>query len=363
MKKIFSILACFCVLAVGCIAVACSSSHKHAWGDWTTTKNPTCTEQGEKTRKCDDCDKVETEKIDALGHAYEDQSSVATEFEAAKTWKKCSRCGHETEKQDVGTKLTVDLVDEANSAFGLFGNYMFPNVPVELAGSTVNSQTVAGYISAIAQSMGGSAEGHNLYTYFYVDLGEHEFTTLKINGETVAVGTDKSLVHVGNHVYAELEIAVVEGEHLYVLAYYLVANSFENGIVKIGLDNREMNVDVIDSGAQLAAEPVDLPDNSSSEITPNGWDIVWGDTSSPCFFSINNGNVSMNGKIIIAKEVRNGTVAYGMAKINGVDSLPLEIVEIGSSLEFDEFVVEYEVYIPGQGIATFTLNVSAYSEF
>ena len=71
----------------------------------------------------------------------------------------------------------------------------------------------------------------------------------------------------------------------------------------------------------------------------------------------------MNGKIIIAKEVRNGTVAYGMAKINGVDSLPLEIVEIGSSLEFDEFVVEYEVYIPGQGIATFTLNVSAYSEF
>ena len=72
----------------------------------------------------------------------------------------------------------------------------------------------------------------------------------------------------------------------------------------------------------------------------------------------------MNGKIIIAKEVRNdGAVAYGMAKINGVDSLPLEIVEIGSSLEFDPFVVEYEVYIPGQGIATFTLNVSAYSEF
>ncbi len=39
----------------------------HVYGDWTTTKEPTATEDGEKTRSCTICGHTETQKIDALG--------------------------------------------------------------------------------------------------------------------------------------------------------------------------------------------------------------------------------------------------------------------------------------------------------
>ena len=43
----------------------------HAFGDWSETKAPTCTEEGEKSRSCANCDAVETEVIAKLGHSYE----------------------------------------------------------------------------------------------------------------------------------------------------------------------------------------------------------------------------------------------------------------------------------------------------
>ena len=42
--------------------------HVHAFGDWTTVKDATCTGQGEQQRTCE-CGEAETQSIDALGHA------------------------------------------------------------------------------------------------------------------------------------------------------------------------------------------------------------------------------------------------------------------------------------------------------
>ena len=42
--------------------------HVHAFGDWTTVKDATCTGQGEQQRTCE-CGETETQSIDALGHA------------------------------------------------------------------------------------------------------------------------------------------------------------------------------------------------------------------------------------------------------------------------------------------------------
>ena len=363
MKKIFSILACFCVLAVGCIAVACSSSHKHEWEDWEITKNPTCTEQGEKTRECDDCDKVETEKIDALGHAYEDQSSVATEFEAAKTWKKCSRCGHETEKQDVGTKLTVDLIDEANSTFDLFAKKLYPNVPPKHEATYMDSVETNDFITALGV---GSAEEHNLYTYFYVDLGEREFTTLKINGKDIVVGTDKTTVSLGNNVFANLETAVIHNDHLYVLAYYLAQNSFADELVRVGLDNKEMNVKIVDASAKLDAEVVAMAGAGTvSEGTEDGeWDIVVEDTTKwiGLKFKENGNYVDVSNVIFVTQKVKNQLApTYGLTTADG-DVLAFYVAGYNAGLNFDQFVMEYTVYIPGHGFAFAVLNVSAISE-
>ena len=57
------------------------------------TTEPTCTEQGEKTRKCSRCDYFETEPVDALGHDYQVfQVIEPTCTEGGKTIFKCSRC-------------------------------------------------------------------------------------------------------------------------------------------------------------------------------------------------------------------------------------------------------------------------------
>ena len=51
--------------------------HEHAFGEWTTTKEATCTEEGAKERVCD-CGEKEIEVIPALGHDFVNG--------------KCSRC-------------------------------------------------------------------------------------------------------------------------------------------------------------------------------------------------------------------------------------------------------------------------------
>ena len=43
--------------------------HEHAFGEWTVTTAPTCTEKGEETRSCE-CGETETREIEALGHDF-----------------------------------------------------------------------------------------------------------------------------------------------------------------------------------------------------------------------------------------------------------------------------------------------------
>ena len=68
----------------------------HDWGDWTETTPATCTEKGEKTRKCrNDPSHVETQEISALNHDYrtdwtEDVAPTCTT--EGKKSHHCTRC-------------------------------------------------------------------------------------------------------------------------------------------------------------------------------------------------------------------------------------------------------------------------------
>ncbi len=66
----------------------------HSFGEWAVTKEPTCTKNGEETRKCTRCDAKETRTVDALGHALElVPGKTATCTEAGiKDYYECSRC-------------------------------------------------------------------------------------------------------------------------------------------------------------------------------------------------------------------------------------------------------------------------------
>ena len=67
----------------------------HNFGEWNITKEPTCTEKGEKTRYCSRCDKVLVESIDLIDHNYSEWKTVkeASCTEEGKQERKCSMCG------------------------------------------------------------------------------------------------------------------------------------------------------------------------------------------------------------------------------------------------------------------------------
>ena len=93
MKKVMKTVALFCLLTLILLAtVSCSNlfgnllggneesttpevttpetttqPHAHAFGEWTTTQNATCTEKGKQERTCA-CGEKETQEMNALGH-------------------------------------------------------------------------------------------------------------------------------------------------------------------------------------------------------------------------------------------------------------------------------------------------------
>ena len=70
---------------------ACTS---HAFGDWTQTSEPTCTDAGVETRCCSRCNTTETRPVAALGHNMtktDSKAATCTEDGNPEYWT-CSRC-------------------------------------------------------------------------------------------------------------------------------------------------------------------------------------------------------------------------------------------------------------------------------
>lgn len=66
----------------------------HRFGDWISTKNATCTEEGEETRTCDRCRCKETRMVAVLGHDFlVTETKKATCQEKGSITYVCSRCG------------------------------------------------------------------------------------------------------------------------------------------------------------------------------------------------------------------------------------------------------------------------------
>ena len=85
MKKthLIVLIALVAVLASALIIIICSSAseHIHSYGEWTVSKNATCTANGIKERDCS-CGDIQTMDIPATGHYF---SSWATTKEATCT--------------------------------------------------------------------------------------------------------------------------------------------------------------------------------------------------------------------------------------------------------------------------------------
>ena len=83
--------------------------------EWTTTKEATCTEKGEKHGICTVCGHEETREIEALGHEFSNEFTVDKEATTTEEGSKSQHCLHAgcTEKTNVTVipKLTADSED------------------------------------------------------------------------------------------------------------------------------------------------------------------------------------------------------------------------------------------------------------
>ena len=70
---------------------SCASGHD--WGEWETLMEPTCTEDGVKSRTCSRCGECEMQAIEAPGHDYHEAVTEPTCTEQGYTTYTCSRCG------------------------------------------------------------------------------------------------------------------------------------------------------------------------------------------------------------------------------------------------------------------------------
>lgn len=91
--------------------------HVHAFGDWTTVKEATCTEAGEQKRTCE-CGEIEMQSINAFGHAeVVDAAIEPTCTETGLTaGKHCSVCNEVLIAQEIinanGHEYTCEVITE-----------------------------------------------------------------------------------------------------------------------------------------------------------------------------------------------------------------------------------------------------------
>ena len=85
--------------------------HVCDFGEWTTTKEATCTEPGERTRECE-CGEVEVEVIEAIGHSYTSEFVWAEDYSSCDLVYTCGNCGDTYAVECTVTSETTDATCE-----------------------------------------------------------------------------------------------------------------------------------------------------------------------------------------------------------------------------------------------------------
>ena len=115
MKKALKILVLVFVISVlAMTVVACDVDcpNGHTWDGGTVTKQPTCTEAGERTYTCAVCGTTRTAAVEALGHSYNYVPEVPADCESAGTAAhyECANC-HKLFVDAEGEKTQVTVAE------------------------------------------------------------------------------------------------------------------------------------------------------------------------------------------------------------------------------------------------------------
>ena len=95
MKKVLIFLTLTVVLLMCFVSCDGQGEHTHSFGEWSVSKNATCTEDGVKVRYCD-CGEQESETIPTVDHVYNTTYSFDNSFH----WYVCTVCDAIKDKEE-----------------------------------------------------------------------------------------------------------------------------------------------------------------------------------------------------------------------------------------------------------------------
>ena len=184
MKKILlSVFVASLILVLVFALAGCE--HEHEWGEWKTTKEPTCTEKGVQERVCK-CGEKETKDVEALGHTEVVDAAVAPSCtETGLTeGKHCSVCNkmlvaQETVEALGHNYLVVSLENDGVAGSSITYNcqncdssydQIIEEISVSVKLDGMSSATINGYGSYtkyyVAAANGGYGDYHYKYEVF-----------------------------------------------------------------------------------------------------------------------------------------------------------------------------------------------------
>ena len=140
---------------------------EHAWDAGVVTKEPTCTAKGEKTYTCTVCGETKTEEIEMIAHSYGDWVTTKEPTCAAgEEQRTCSVCGH-VETREIpatGTHTFGEWVIDKEASCGVAGSQ---HRTCSVCGETETQEIPAlehNYTSVITREPTCTTPGERTYT-------------------------------------------------------------------------------------------------------------------------------------------------------------------------------------------------------
>ena len=142
--------------------------HEHEFGEWTITKEATCTEEGVKTRTCKGCSETETEAIPAKGHNPDANG-------------KCTACGKMIVSN--GSDFLKATINEGEVIISLQDD-----ITIDIAPWPTNDKSVFGTASTtsiVVEGNGHTITFHNTDSDWNAIYTKNEDAVLTIKNATI----------------------------------------------------------------------------------------------------------------------------------------------------------------------------------
>ncbi len=188
-------------LTINGIGLYCGTVEKqgkgHTFSDWTITKQPTCTEDGEETRICSDCGNIETKVIPANGHTIViDKAIAATCTSTGKTeGSHCSVCGTVIEAQQIiplSSHKSSNWIVDKPAAIGVKGS---KHKECTVCGKVLETAEIP---ALSKQNISRATVTLSKSTYVYDGKAKKPSVTVKLGGKTLKNGTDYTVSYSSN---------------------------------------------------------------------------------------------------------------------------------------------------------------------